>query len=173
MKLWIVFFATLLLSGCASYSGRGLKPGEDSLENVLHVMGQPAMRWKESDGSVNLFFPRGPMGLETYMVTIGPDGKLRKIENVLDDKNFARIKAGMTKDEVLHILGPSYSVWTVYYKSRDELAWEWRYCDDTSKTARFDVLIDNSKSTVRSTIRQSEDASIGGPCGDGSCMCSH
>jgi hypothetical protein len=173
MKLWIVLFLAILLGGCASYSGGGLKPGEDRLENVLQVMGQPVISWQKPDGSVQLAFPRGPMGLETYMVYIEPDGRLRQIVNVLDDNNFARIKTGMTKDEVLHIIGPSYSGWTIYYKSRDELALEWRYCDSTSKTARFDALFDNSKGIVRSTIRQIEAASIGGTCGDGSCMCGH
>ena len=171
MKLWLVFFSTLLLGGCASYSGHGLKPGEDRLENVLHIMGQPAMRWQNPDGSVQLAFPRGPMGLQTYMAYIAPDGKLRQIENVMDEKNFARIEAGMTKDEVLRILGPSFPGWTAYFKARDELAWEWRYCDAWGETARFDVLFDNSKATVRKTLRQTESQT--GLCGDARCLCGH
>jgi len=162
----MAFFLVLLLGACASYSGRGLKPGVDRLENVLQVMGQPAMRWQDPDGSVQLAFTRGPMGYHTYMVHIGSDGKLRQIENVLDEKNFARILPGMSKEDVLRIIGPSYSPWTAYFKARDELALEWRYCDAWNAASRFHVLFDNSKATVRKTM------SITESCGLEQCICS-
>ena len=157
MKRWLVLFSALILCACASYDGRGLKPGAAGLDDVLRVMGQPAMRWRNEDKSTQLVYPRGPMGFHTYMVNIGADGKLMKIENVLDRKFFSRIKPGMTKDQVLHILGPSNPDWTEYFKARDELVWEWRYCDDWATAARFDVLFDNSKGTVRSTMSMTED----------------
>lgn len=171
MKLWLVATLALLLSACAAYSGYGLKPGEDEIGNVLHVMGQPAMRWQNPDGSEQLAYPRGPMGYHTFMVHIGPDGKLQKIENVLDEKNFARIQPGMTKDEVLRIIGPSFAGWVVDFKSRDESVWEWRYCDDLNAAARFDVVFSASKATVRSTMSRTE--ALMGLCGKGSCLCSH
>ena len=171
MKLLAIILATLLLGACAAYSGHGLKPGEDRLENVLQVMGQPAMRWQNADGSAQLAYPRGPMGHHTYMAHIGPDGKLRQITNVLDEKNFARIQSGMTQDEVLRLIGPPYPGWTAYFKARDELAWEWSYCDAWNEGARFHVLFDNSKGTVRSTMSLTEAQK--GECGDGSCLCSH
>lgn len=168
MKPWMLAF--LLLGGCAAYSGHELKRGEDRLENVLHVMGQPAMRWQNADGSVQLAYPRGPMGTHTYMAHIGPDGKLRQIENVMDQKDFARIRSGMTTEEVLYILGPSYPGWTSYFKARDELVWEWRYCNTWGQLARFHVLFDNNRSTVRSTMSLTE--SQLGLCDDSDCSCS-
>ena len=170
MKLCMAIFLSLLIGACAAYSGYGLKPGVDRLENVLNVMGQPAMRWQNEDHSTQLAYPRGPMGFQTYMAYIKSDGKLRQIENVMNQKNFARIQTGMTKDEVLRILGPSFSGWTAYFKARDELAWEWRYCDAWNEAARFDVLFDNSKATVRKTISQTE--SQRGLCGEETCLCS-
>lgn len=134
-------------------------------------MGQPAMSWKNPDGSEQLSYPRGPMGFQTYMVSIRADGKLRQIGNVLDEKNFSHIRSGMGKDEVLHLLGPSFPGWTTYFKARDELAWEWRYCDAWNEPARFDVLFDNGKSTVRSTMSATEGQL--GLCDDGNCMCAH
>lgn len=169
MKLSKTIYSVLLLVACASYGGRELKPGEDRLENVLHVMGQPAMRWQNADGTMQLAYPRGPMGLHTYMVTIAADGKLRQIENVMDQKSFARIQPGMTKEEVLYILGPSYPGWTAYFERRDELVWEWRYCDAWNEPARFDVLFDNSTGTVRNTMSLTE--SQRGLCGLGRCAC--
>jgi len=169
MNRWPVIFPALLLAACGAYLGYGLKPGEANMENVIHALGQPAMRWQNADGSVQLAFPRGPMGIHTYMVIIGEDGKLRQIENVLDEKNFARIQRGMTKDEVLHILGPPYPNWTVYFERRDELVWEWRYCDAWSEPARFNVLFDNATGLVRNTMSLTE--SQRGLCGRGRCAC--
>ncbi|MDO8988971.1 MAG: hypothetical protein Q7U91_04995 [Sideroxyarcus sp.] len=156
-KQWMVIIAALLLGACASYGGRGLNPGVASLDDVVRVMGQPAMRWQNEDSSTQLVYPRGPMGYHTFMVHIGADGKLQKIENVLDPKYFSRIQPGMTKDQVLHILGPSTPAWTIYFKARDELVWEWRYCDVSAVPARFHVLFDNSMGTVRSTLSITED----------------
>jgi hypothetical protein len=170
MKRWIIMISALLLGACASYGGRGLKPGQDSLDDVVRVMGQPAMRWQNADNSMQLAYRRGPMGLHTYMVYIGPDGKLQKIENVMNQKTFSRIQPGMTKDQVLRILGPSTPGWTAYFKARDELVWEWRYCDAWNTPARFDVLFDNTNATVRSTMSQTE-AQMGA-CGTDGCLCS-
>ncbi len=73
---------------------------------------------------------------------------------------------------MLRILGPSYPSGTAYYKSRDELVWEWRYCDEWNEAARFDVLFDGSKETVRKTMSLTE--SQRGLCGsEGGCFCAH
>src|SRR3989338_4110607 len=104
MKLHIAILSALLLAACASYGGIGLKPGESNLEDVLRVMGNPAMRWQDPDGSQQLAYPRG---IHTFMVQIGADGRMQRIENVMGIKTFARISSGMTKNQVLRILGPS------------------------------------------------------------------
>jgi hypothetical protein len=79
----------------------------------------------------------------------------------------------MTKRQVLRILGPSQAAWSVYFKVRDELVWEWRYCNEWNEPARFDVLFDGSKETVRSSMSLTE--SQMGLCGgdDGGCLCAH
>ena len=41
-------------------------------------------------------------------------------------------------------------------KARDELVWEWRFCDDFQEPARFDVLFDGTSGRVRSTLAQPE-----------------
>jgi len=151
-----VLVAVLFLGACASYDGRGLQPGQSAVSEVEQRMGAPAMRWKEPDGSELLAYPRGPAGYHTYMARIGPDGRLVSLENVLDMKHFALVRQGMSQDEVLRVLGPPYPGWTVYFKARDELAWEWRYCDDWNEPARFDVLFDGTSSKVRSTLSYTE-----------------
>jgi len=158
----------ITLAGCSIYLGYEIKPG-DSLAQVTQRLGEPALRWKISDGSEKLAFPRGPMGYQTYMVVMSVDGKLKRIENVMNEKNHARIKSGMTQSEVLEILGPSNPHWTVYFERRDELVWEWRYCDSWSEAARFNVLFDQRLGTVRSTLSLTE--SQRGLCRNMHCGC--
>jgi hypothetical protein len=151
MKKIIALTFAILIAGCASYSGQGLEPGVSTGEDVMKVMGKPAMSWSNPDGSQVLAYPRGPAAFDTFMVLIDSKGIMRSKKNVLDMKHFAMIRAGMSKEEVLRILGPSQPQWTVYFKQRDELAWEWRYCDDSNYAVRFDVLFDNTSGKVRST----------------------
>ena len=162
MRAWRRAFAAiaaaLLVSACASYSGRGLEPGVATLADVVATMGEPAMRWRDEDGRVQLAYPRGPMGTQTFMAFIGADGRLERIEGVLDTRHFARIEAGKTdKAAVLRLLGPSQPQWTVYYEARDELAWEWRICDDWWTLAFFGVLFDGTTGVVRSTYQRPDD----------------
>lgn len=172
MKSLFVLIVALLLNGCAAYSGRGLQPQQSTLAEVLQVMGPPAMRWDHPDGSAQLAYPRGPAGVHTFMVSIGADGRLQSIRNVLDNAGFAQIKPGMSKDQVLAVLGPSIPQWTVYFERRDELVWEWRFCDDWNYTSRFDVLFDGTREVVRSTLTMTE--SQMGVCDrKGSCTCGH
>jgi hypothetical protein len=156
MKLWIALLSSILLAACASYSGSGLRPGEARLDDVQALMGTPAMHWQDPDGSVQLAYPRGPVGFDTFMVKLGPDGRLQSIINVLEPAGLARIRPGMTKDEVLRVLGaPDYSR-TVYFKARDELVWDWRFRSAIGEPSRFLVLFDNTLGTVRSAIIQVE-----------------
>jgi hypothetical protein len=152
MKRSIAIAFLVLLAACAGYDGRGLIVGEARLDDVLRVMGEPRMQWTEADGTLRLAYPRGPMGVQTYMVLIGRDGRLQRIENVLDAQAFGRVEPGMRKDQVLRALGPPEPTWTTYFKARDELVWEWRYCDEWNRLARFDVLFDATREVVRSTM---------------------
>lgn len=152
------------LGGCAGPAQ--LSPGRSSLADVEREMGTPALSWRVPDGSMRLAYPRGPMGVHTWMVLIDPAGKFVRVENVLDENHFAEIRPGMTQDQVIQVLGPPQPAWTEYFAARDELAWEWRYCDLWNAAARFDVLFDGTSKTVRSTL------SIREICNDSDCFCS-
>lgn len=161
-------FAAVILSACASYGGRGLTLGVATLPEVLSVMGEPAMRWQDADGAVQLAFPRGPEGPHTFMVHLAADGRLLRIGNVLDEQNFARVVPGFDQAQVLRVLGPSTPQWSAYFKARDELVWEWLFCDSGGFLARFDVLFDGTTKTVRSTLARPDYRGPDGivpPCG--------
>jgi hypothetical protein len=152
----------IVLSGCASYGGSSLTPGSSSLHDVLALMGPPARQWTGTDSNTQLSYPRGPVGLHSYMVFIDARGRLDRIENVMTPEWLTKVKAEMGKEEVLRMLGPPVAEWTVYFPARRELAWEWRYCNSWSMIARFHVLIDNDTGRVRSTMSFDETGPDGG-----------
>jgi hypothetical protein len=154
-----------MLCGCTSYSGSGLKPGESTLQDVRAAMGEPALRWVEADHSMQLSYPRGPAGFHSFMVHLDPAGRVQRIENVMDPVSFYRISPGMTEPQVLRILGPSVPQWTQYFPARRELIWEWRYCDEFSHFARFDVLFDGERQAVRTSFGWAE------YCSNDPCLC--
>ena len=155
--------AVSLLTACAAYDGRGLRPGIDDGSAVEASMGAAVMRWTTAEGGQQWAYPRGPQGTQTFMVFLAADGRLQRIEPVLESVHFARIRSGVdNRDSVLRLLGPPNPAWSMYFEARDELAWEWAICDDWNKLARFGVLFDGRTGVVRSTFQRRE---LSGPAG--------
>jgi hypothetical protein len=70
-KIFLIVFSALFMSACASYSGSKLTPGISSYQEVVAMMGEPAMLWQDPDGSLQLAYPRGPFGTQTFMAYLG------------------------------------------------------------------------------------------------------
>jgi hypothetical protein len=147
----LVAISVLLLSACAGFSGSNLQPGVSTMAEVMASMGEPAMVWKNPDGSAQLAYPRGPAGTQTFMAFVGPDGKLQRIESVLNTAHFALIQEGMSKDDVLRVLGPPGAPWTQFFSRTNTLAWSWLFCDGFGLQTFFDVMFDGTTGMVRST----------------------
>ena len=146
-----------LLTGCAAWGpAPDARTGPHTRDALLAQLGPPAQRWPESDGGERLAFPTGPLGVHTWMARVDASGRVLSVENVLVPARFAEIQPGMSQEAVLRTLGPPQPHWTIYYKARDELVWEWRFCDDFQEPARFDVLFDGTSGRVRSTLAQPE-----------------
>lgn len=152
MKYWQFLLGALLLSGCAAYSGRGLQPGVATLETVIQTMGEPAMRWQDADGALQLAYPRGPASPQSFMVHLDKDGRLVTIRNVLVPEVTGQIVPGMSKEAVLRLIGPPIAARTIYFPARDELVWDWRYEERPGDLSHFSVLFDATRGTVRSTL---------------------
>lgn len=87
----------LLLSSCASYSGRGLVVSDSSYDEVIRVMGRLALEWTDAAGSRQLAYPRGPMGVHTYtMLAAILDGRFGFIEQF--DKVLCQIRCVLISD---------------------------------------------------------------------------
>lgn len=157
MRMLCLAVIFMLVAACAAYDGRGLQVGVATVDQVLAAMGAPAMKWRDADGGEQWAMVRGPGGVHTYMTYFDPQGRLKKIENVLEPGHFAQIVAGVSgKAEVLRLLGPSNPAWSIYFESRDELVWEWQVCDEQNTLARFAVLFDGATGLVRTTMQRQD-----------------
>jgi len=141
----------LLAAGCASYSGRGLKPGVSTAVEVRQTMGEPVKICTLGESGENWVYPRGPAGLHTYNAHIGKDGVLRSVENVLEDSGFAKVVRGKSsREDVLCLFGPPIE--EIYYQARSELVWDYRFRDNWGYDARYHVLF-NDAGVVTGTLQ--------------------
>ena len=76
-----------------------------------------------------LYYPRGPLGRESFAVVLGADGKMRAIEQRLTDANIARLALGSsTTAQVRELLGPPPTTSTLPRLQRE--VWEYRMGDN-------------------------------------------
>jgi len=104
---------------------KGLTPGVSTIDDVRRQMGKPETERRFDDASRRLEYPRGPEGLKTWMIDVGPNGKVTAITQVLTAENFAKIHAGMTEDDVRRLLGKPGQV--AVYRLKRETVWSWKW----------------------------------------------
>lgn len=69
-------------------------------------------------------YSRQPSGVQCYMITLGPDRIVRRLEQVLDEANYARARPGLRPDEVRRLYGQPAS--KAVFDNLGEEIWEWR-----------------------------------------------
>ena len=105
---------------------KNMTPGVTTEAQIREQMGKPETERTYTDGSKRFEYPRGPQGLNTYMVDIDRDGKLQSITQVLTAANFGKIRIGMTEDEVRRLLGKPGEVAVFPLKPETVWSWKWR-----------------------------------------------
>ena len=141
MKSPALLAAALALAGCASYDGRGLTPGMSTEAEVRGVMGPPAIVFDNPDGSRRMAYPRGPLGTDTFMADIGADGRVMSVRNVLNDDTFYQVQPGMTRDDILRLIGPPGE--TMAFSNSGRYSWDYRFVDTWGYRAIFSVTFDS------------------------------
>lgn len=130
-----------VLSACDADTLSKLKPGSSSADEVRRLMGQPTLEWVDADGTRVWEYPRMPEGIVNYMLVIGPDNVLREVRQVLTDENFARVRPGMSTDEVRYLLGrPAHER---YFSLAQETIWDWKTKVEPGMTWYFNVHFNN------------------------------
>jgi hypothetical protein len=151
-KLFTGLFSGLIatvFSACDGMALQELKPGVSTARDVRNRMGRPAMEWKDNDGTLTWEYPRTPEGIVNYMIVIGPDSILREVRQVLTEENFARVKMGMSKEEVRRLLGqPAHEL---YFPLKKEHVWDWKTKTLFNTDSFFNVHFDDSEQVIRTS----------------------
>jgi outer membrane protein assembly factor BamE (lipoprotein component of BamABCDE complex) len=139
--------ATLALAGCDPQRISELEEGVATEADVRARFGQPEQIWDGADGARILEYDRQPAGQQNYMITIGPDGHMSALRQVLNPGNFARIQPGMMMEDVRRMLGRPARI--TPFPLKNETAWDWRYLEPPTTAMVFTVWLNPDQRVVR------------------------
>ena len=153
MHGWATITLVVLLSmlaGCDNQAIRELEEGVATEADVRARFGQPENVWDApgSPGSRVFEYNRQPQGQKNYMITIGPDGRMTALRQVLTPENFAKVQAGMPMEVLRKLLGKPAKV--TPYALKRETEWEWRWVQPPNSPMVFTAVLNDDQRVVRS-----------------------
>lgn len=155
LNVAITAITAAILPACDAINLKELEPGVTTAAEIRSRMGEPAMEYRNPDGTVTWEYTRQPQGTDCYMITIGTDQILRAVDQVLTEANLARVVAGMDRDEVRRLLGAPGSKTT--YRNSQEEVWDWRVAGTIpTDEAHFHAHFDPASGLVKRTSRRVE-----------------
>lgn len=139
--------AALLLQGCDNERVAGTEEGLTTESQVLAQWGQPEKVWDGANGERILEYNRQPQGTTNYMISIGPDGKVTALRQVLTRQNFDKVKTGMMMEDVRKLLGKPARIqpWPL----KKETDYEWRFREGHASSQLFVVTFDADLKVLR------------------------
>ena len=158
-KSWLsgALTVVLLLAACDAKNISELEEGVSTEADVRERFGAPEAVWDGEDGAQIYEYNRQPAGHVNYMITIGPDGRMAALRQVLTERNFERVLPGMAMEDVRRMLGKPMKITT--YALKRETHHDWRYLDgagaDSSKV--FTVVYDADLRVIRTMSARDPD----------------
>lgn len=142
--------AAVSITACDNQRISELEEGVASEGDVRMKFGEPEGIWEGENGARIFEYNRQPAGAKNYMITIGPDGKMTALRQVLAPHVFAKIESGMPMETVRKMLGKPMKI--TPFELKKVWHYDWRYMDgpNTSDAKIFTVVF-NSDLKVLST----------------------
>ena len=145
------------LAGCDQQRISELEEGVATESDVRARFGEPEKVWDAADmagtplprallavvaapGARTFEFNRQPAGNVNYMITIGADGKMSALRQVLTPQNFSKVLMGMSMEQVRKMLGKPMKV--TPYALKRETQYDWRYLSPPNTQRIFTVVFD-------------------------------
>jgi outer membrane protein assembly factor BamE (lipoprotein component of BamABCDE complex) len=130
------------LSACDQQNISELEEGMSTEADVRERFGAPEAVWDGPDGEQVYEYNRQPAGYQNFQITIGADGKMTALRQVLSPANFEQIVAGMPMETVRKMLGKPMKITT--YDLKRQTHYDWRYHDgpNESDSKIFTVIFD-------------------------------
>ena len=149
-------FSLLVLAACDPQRISELKEGVSTEADVRDRFGAPENVWDEPGGARTLEYNRQPAGQVNYMITIGPDGHMTALRQVLTPDNFARVRPGMPMEEVRRLLGKPAKV--TPYKLKQETWADWRFVQSPNQSMVFTAIYGPDQFVLRTQSGVDTDA---------------
>lgn len=144
-----------VLPACDAVNLKEIQPGRTTQAEVRSRMGEPGFVHWNDDGTATWEYARQPNGSSCYMITFDNAQVVAKLEQVLNEANYARVRDGMSKDDVRRLLGAPGSK-TVFDNLGEEI-WEWRIegvppMEETYFMVHFDTTHGGVKKTSKRVV---------------------
>ena len=156
--LWVA--AALLTTGCDERRAAKLEEGLSTEADVRQQFGDPTQITERADGSKVFAYPRQPEGTTNIEITIGADGKMSALRQLLTAANFAKVQPGMDQAAVRGLLG-RHAKAVRYAMKPDEEIWHWQFLDGQAKKV-FEVRFDRENKVLSTTIADDERQTLPG-----------
>lgn len=135
------------LIGCDPQRISELEEGVATEADVRAKFGEPEKVWDAPGGARVFEYNRQPQGHRNYMITIGADGRMSALRQVLTPENFARVQPGMAMEDVRRMLGKPMK--TMRFDLSRESAWDWRFLQPPSTSMVFTVYFNPDGAVLR------------------------
>ena len=134
------------LAACDPQAIKELEEGLSTEADVVARFGQPERVWNGAGGTRIFEYNRQPQGTQNYMISIGPDGKMSALRQVLNPDNFRRVREGMGVEEVRQMLGKPAR--QIPYALKREVVWSWRFMDSSENAKKMFYVVFNPEYRV-------------------------
>ncbi len=118
------FIACIVLAACAVDRLPSLVTPGTSATEVEARMGKPIAQGVLPNGETYWDYSLQPMGYHNYRVTFAPDERVQAVGDLLTNDNIARLAPGMSRAQVLDIVGPSRQA-EQYANGTSSLSWRY------------------------------------------------
>ena len=147
-RWWCAFALLGALAACDVQNISELEEGVSTEADVRERFGAPEAVWDGEDGAQVYEYNRQPAGYQNYQITIGADGKMSALRQVLTPRTFAEVVPGMPMEAVRRKLGKPMKITT--FDLKGETHYDWRYHDgpNNSDSRIFTVVFDRDFKVV-------------------------
>ncbi len=166
------------LLGCDAQKIKELEEGVATEADVRQRFGEPEKIWDAADmaslplpaatlavlaapGARTFEYNRQPAGNVNYMITIGADGKMSALRQVLSPQNFERVLPGMPMESVRKLLGKPMKV--TPFALKQTIHYDWRYLSSPNTARIFTAVLDADQRVVSTGSADEESVNPRGP----------
>ena len=144
--------AAAVLPACDGFNLQDIRPGITTQAEVRARMGEPSRVHWNDDGTAVWEYNRQPNGVHCHMIAFNRDNIVASVEQALNEQNYARVRDGMSKDDVARLLGGPGS--KQVFANLGEEIWEWRIegmppMEETYFMVHFDIAEGVVKTTAK------------------------